>query len=117
MPDLVTQLTPVLVDAASVILMAVITWSARWFQRRTALEIDARHREALHSALMSGINAALSQHEGRGEAARKAIIGAALSHVRLSVPDALEHLAPTEKVLTSIADRYLSEAASIKGGL
>jgi len=62
--------------------------SAGW--RRWGLEIEARHREALHSALMTGVKHALFE----GLQGRTAIAKATVDYVHTSVPDALAALKP-----------------------
>lgn len=85
------------------ILLIRITSTAK---TRWGIEIEARHREALHAALMSGIRAALS----RNMSGRSAIISAAIQHALKSVPDAVAALEPENSVLVNIAEAKLREA-------
>ena len=55
------SLQPYVVDVLGVIVTAAISWAAAAFTRRTGIEIDAKHREALHSAAMTGVNLALQR--------------------------------------------------------
>ena len=73
-------------------------------KERWGIEIEARHREALHSALMSGIRAAL----GRGLRGQD-VIDASISYAGISVPDALAALNPAREVLTDLAAAKLRE--------
>ena len=72
---------------------------------RTGREIEARHREALHSALMTGARIALQ----RG-LKPQAAVDMAIGYARTSVPDAIRELDPNEAVLTSRARAVLEEA-------
>ena len=90
-----------LIGAALGILLMRATNTAK---TRWGIEIEARHREALHSALMSGIRAALSRGATGQEAIRAAIL-----HAGSSVPDAISALKPESGVLASIAEAKLRE--------
>ena len=91
------------------VLSTVLTWAlasaARAAKQRWGIEIEARHREALHSALMSGIRAAL----GRGLKGKDAV-DAAIGHAGRSVPDAIRRLGPSADVMKSLAEAKLREA-------
>lgn len=100
-----TALLPPLLDVAGIALAGVLIRVSLIAKQRWGVEIDARHREALHSALMSGIRAALAQGL-TGQAA----VNAAVDHAARSVPDAIGRLAPTAQVITAIAEAKLREA-------
>lgn len=101
---ILTQILMGLLPVLSTILTWAIASAARAAKQRWGIEIEARHREALHSALMSGIRAAL----GRGLSDERAV-NAAIAHAGRSVPDAMDALAPTAEVLTSLARSKLRE--------
>lgn len=101
------QLQPVILEAVSVIVGAAILWVANLFRLKTGLEIEARHRAALHSAIMSGVRAAMKDGVPAG---RDALIDSAVAYVRESVPDAMRRLGPKESVLRQLAEGYVSEA-------
>lgn len=68
---------------------------SRW----TGVEIEARHREALQSALTNGALFAIAKYEpGAGAAA----IGMATDYVRQSVPDAIKRFDLDEASLTRL---------------
>lgn len=96
---------PIVLTFIAAFLARILAAAAKVAQDRWGIEIEATHREALHSALMSGIRAALS----RGLTGQ-AVIDAAVVHARGSVPDALAHLNPAAEVLANLAKSKLREA-------
>jgi hypothetical protein len=98
-------LLPMLLQGISAILGILLIHITSTVKTRWGIEIEARHREALHAALMSGIRAALSRNMS-GQAA----ITAAIQHALKSVPDAVAALEPENSVLVNIAEAKLREA-------
>lgn len=106
---LVAAVTPLLIDLLAIVLMAALTWAAAWGKRKFGIDIEAKHRDALHSALMTGARlAAARQLTGPGA------LQLITDYVRKSVPDALATLAPSQAVLTDLADAKLQEALGTK---
>lgn len=101
---LLGALMPHILEVAGVVVAILLAGLTRTLKDRWGIEIEARHREALHSALMSGIRAAL----GRGLAGQAAI-DAAVSYARQSVPDALSRLDPDAGVLADLASSKLRQ--------
>lgn len=99
------DLLPTILQLIGVVLAALLARAANTAQARWGIEIEARHREALHSALMSGITSALSKGL-TGQAA----VDAALSYTLRSVPDAMAALDPSPDVLANLATAKLREA-------
>lgn len=100
------QLLPTVLELTGIALGGVLMRASLVAKKRWGIEIEAKHREALHSALMSGVRAALD----RGLSGRAAV-DAAVDHAAQSVPDAMAALNPTVEVLASIAKAKLREAA------
>lgn len=96
---------PTILQIISAILGVLLISITGVAKQRWGIEVEARHREALHSAIMSGIRAALSKG-GDGPD----IVEAAIAHARASVPDAISALSPAPGVLASIAEAKLREA-------
>lgn len=94
---------PVLLDLAGLVLAAALTRAALWAQRRLGIEIEARHREALHQAVMTGLESALAA----GAAGREVAVAMAAAHARASVPDAIRALKPGDDVLRRLAEAKL----------
>lgn len=104
--QLLTDLLPSLITALSVLVGAVITWGARVFSEKTGLDIEQKHRDALHSAIMSGVNAALTDGP---QAARETIIDQAIAYVEGAVPDALEKLGPSNFILRKLVEGKVND--------
>ena len=100
------ELLPTLLQIIAAILGLVLLRVADVARARWGIEIEARHREALQSALMSGISAALS----RGLTG-SAAIQAGIAYARESVPDAMAKLQPKETVLRDLAAAKLHQAS------
>ncbi|EBA18412.1 hypothetical protein RSK20926_11854 [Roseobacter sp. SK209-2-6] len=110
--DLFLQLQPHLLSLAALILTVVIGRVAQVLKVRFGIDIEQRHRENLHSALMSGLRAALSR---RPEAEPPQLIEEAIAYARDSVPDAMARLGPSEAVLGRLALGKLQEIAPAFG--
>lgn len=103
--DIVSHSTPAIVSLFGLVLTTVITRAATVAKTRWGIEIEARHREAIHSALLSGVTAALA----RGLTG-PAVTRAARVYAQDSVPDAIRALPQaTESVLASIAEAKVRE--------
>ncbi|TDK54215.1 hypothetical protein [Antarcticimicrobium luteum] len=98
--DLLIQLQPALISTLSLVLSILIGIAAREAKQRFGLDIEARHREALHSALMSGARAAIEDGPGAG---RDVLVERAVAHARASVPDAIVRLGASDAVLQRLA--------------
>lgn len=101
------QFLPLILQGISAVLGLLLIQGAGIAKERWGIEIEARHREALHSALMSGIRAALERGDDR-----TAAITSAIAHATQSVPDAISALNPSTGVLQSIAEGKLREVAA-----
>lgn len=102
---LVNTVLPALLTIFSTVLSAFLIRAAAAAKARWDIEIEANDREALHSALMTGIRAALQRGMGPGDA-----VTAAMAHAQRSVPDALKRLKPSDSVLGGIAQAKLQDA-------
>lgn len=98
------EVLPALLEIVSVLVGIVLIRISLVLKERWGIEIEARHREALHSAIDSGIQMAI----GRGLIGKDAV-SAAISHAAKSVPDALARLDPAMTVLNNIAEAKLGK--------
>ena len=106
---LYAELLPVLLQLIAAALAMVLLRAAEAARRRWGIEIEARHREALHSALMTGA-AAVLKRQLTWDSAKAAV----KAYVRRSVPDALAALQPDPQVLDDLIESKLRE---IRGDL
>ncbi|WYK06251.1 hypothetical protein DWF04_021545 [Cereibacter sphaeroides f. sp. denitrificans] len=103
--DLLTALAPSLLDLAGVALTALIGFATVRFQRWTGIQIEARHREALHSAIMTAARVAVARGLTR-EVATEFVS----AYVHASVPDAIKRLSPSAQTLDALVRSKLLEA-------
>ncbi len=103
-------LLPHLLEIISILLASLIGWAANTARRKWGIDIEARHREALQSALLNGARLALERGFG-GQAA----VAEILKHVQISVPDAVIGLDARAEVLGNLAQAKLREVAQGSG--
>ncbi|MGB0439066.1 MAG: hypothetical protein ACPGFC_03040 [Paracoccaceae bacterium] len=103
MPDLLLAIEPHIINLLGAILTFTISTAALKFRQWTGINIEEKHRRALHEALMSGAAAA---REGGISNGLDEIAQQAIAHAKRSVPDAIASLRPSEDVLQTIAARY-----------
>ncbi|MFT7045824.1 MAG: hypothetical protein ACJAYH_001091 [Celeribacter sp.] len=105
--QIIAPLAPLILTALSAFLTTIIYRVSVLIKARWGIEIEASHRKALHSALMSGIRAAVARSDGTQDA-----IASAIRYAGSSVPDAILALRPSSEVLASIAEAKLQEVAT-----
>jgi len=88
-PTFIQQLLTAILPAVGVLISAVLLYGAAILKQKTGIDIEAKHREALQSALLSGILFAI-QKAGwlPGDPVDK-LLAPARGYVEHSVPDAL----------------------------
>ena len=109
MQSIITAASPHILELLGVLLTGIIGWAAAAARKKWGIEIEARYREALHSALLTGAQLAM-KHELTGKAA----IDLVLRYIKQSVPDAIGGLKPTPEVLTDLAKAKLEQVAQAK---
>lgn len=110
MKEIIVAAAPGLIELFGVALAALLGWAANTARKRWGIEIEAKHREALQSAILNGARMALE-----GNLTGQAAIRLILSHVQASVPGAVTALQPTKTVLENLAKAKLQEAAQVIG--
>ena len=103
MDAFLTAIAPHLLELIAAVATLIIGWLAAEARARWGIEIEARHREALHSALMTGVRHAIS----RGLQEREDVSQAAVAYVQTSVPDAVRALKPGPQQLADMAEAKL----------
>ncbi|MFC5393037.1 hypothetical protein [Bosea vestrisii] len=101
----------------SVVIGAVVATGLSFLGARlyawTGINIEARHREALHSAIMTGVNAALGKVAdligGRAIDVRSTAVAEALRYVGASVPDAIRYFGLTQDRLSDMIAAKLAQ--------
>lgn len=107
--DFITAAAPGVVELIGLALTWLIGWAASRARQKWGIEIEARHREALQSALLNGARLALNR-----QLTGKAAIDLVLTYIRASVPDAIGALKASPEVLTDLARAKLEQAAAEK---
>lgn len=97
---------PLLLNAI-LIPFAIALWGRG--MKALGLDMEAKHREALHSALTTGAQLALKH-----QLTSKAAIDLILRYVVSSVPDAIKGLGAGHDVMTDLAKAKLEQAAQAK---
>lgn len=121
MIDIVTDtLQPVIVQLLLTMVLAVIGWLMRFLPAKMQIEIEAKHRAALHSALNTGVGYALDALEtamrlNPAVAVGDAAVSRVLDYVERSVPDAIKRLGPSREMLQDMARSKLNEALAAAG--
>lgn len=109
MNSILTAASPHIIDLLGLVLTGIIGWAAAAARKKWGVDIEARHREALQSALLTGAQLAL-KHELTGKAAVDLI----LRYVVSSVPDAIKGLGASHDVMTDLAKAKLEQVAQTK---
>lgn len=93
-------LQPVIVDYLLWLIIPLMAWPLRLLPARWRLDIEARHREALHRAVDTAVGLVLDSVQLHPAIAiPDAVISRGLGYVEASVPDAIRRLAPERQVL------------------
>lgn len=89
-PTFTQELLTAILPALGLVITALLGWLASEFHKRTGINVEARHREALQSALMNGILFALQRSGWVPGQPTNTVLATARSYVESSVPDALK---------------------------
>lgn len=113
-------LQPIIVETLLALILAAIAWLGRYLPAKMRIEIEAKHRLALHSALSTGTAYALDALEAAIRANPAIAVGDAtiakvIGYVEKSVPDALKNLNPGPGMLHRMAQAKLAEALTAMG--
>lgn len=107
------QVQTALIGIVGLVLTVIINRAAGAFTAATGLEIEKKHREALHEAIITSVESGIRHGAGEAEATLRAHV---MAHLRRSVPDALKALTPGDGVIDQLIDRYAAQAIDRLGG-
>jgi hypothetical protein len=103
---------PYLFTAVSAGVVAVLGWATALFKQWTGIQIESRHREALHSAAMTGVAAAFNRIGQKADTitidVRTALVKEAVDWVFKSVPDALKYFDLSPQTLATLVEAKLN---------
>lgn len=92
------------------LVLAIIGWAASFLPARFRLDIQQRHRDALHAALSTGVGLAIDTMQKHPTiAAPDMAIGVVLDYVERSVPEAIRKLGPSRAQLEDMARSKLQQ--------
>lgn len=104
------ELRPYVSEIVSILIAAAIAWVAAAAKKRFGIDMQSKHRDALHTALTTGSLLAIDR-KLTGDEARRLV----LDYLHRSVPDALRALAPGAGVLADLVDARLAWLRSDAG--
>lgn len=101
---------PILVELLLTLILAVLAWFLRLLPERFRVDIEAKHRAALHSAIDTGVGLLIDTMQKHPTiAAPDMAIGTVLDYVERSVPDAIRRLGPSRSQLEDMARAKLQQ--------
>lgn len=101
---------PILVELLLTMILLAAGWLMRRLPERMRLDIEARHREALHRALDTGVGLVIDTLQKHpAVAVPDRAVSEIAGYVHRSVPDALRRLAPSQAQLEAMARAKLQE--------
>ena len=104
---------PYIQTVLSIVVTAIIGWAANRFSAATGIKIEATHRAALHSAVISGVNAGLVKFDTATAGAtidvKSEIVKDAVEWAQTSVPDAIKYLGATPDAIATLASAKLGD--------
>ncbi len=107
-------LAPHFPELIGALITALVGFIAAQIKARTGSELDARARNALHSALTTGAMLALARYGRKAGVNQDAMISEAINYAKASVPDAIKRLGPVGSVLADLATAKIEAVA--RGG-
>lgn len=101
---------PVIVDLLLAATLGTIAWFMRKLPERWRIDIEAKHRDALHSALNTGVGLVIDTVQKHpGVLAPDLATTKIVDYVNRSVPDALKKLGPSRAQLEEMAQAKLQQ--------
>lgn len=109
MEELKEALAPHVFEALMSLVTLAIGYATILIKRATGVQIEEKHRAALHSAIRTGVLIAMEKGLDKG-----ALVQVAKDYARQSVPDAIRYLVPGEGVLESLIVAKAQEIIGVK---
>lgn len=102
-PETLLALQELLLSFIAFVVAVALPWVIRKASKLFKVQIEERHRKALHEAILT-----YSENAVRGgiSVANETALRSLVSYLRQSVPDALATLAPSDDVLLALLRRY-----------
>lgn len=101
------QFMPFALEILGMIVLALIGIVSVWLKRKLGLDVEHRHRQALHSAIMTGLGVAFSKLDNKISTYEVTLNSPAMNevanYVLRSVPDAVRSFGLTEERIKVMA--------------
>jgi len=114
--ELLAPWLEMLVGAIAVLIAALLSWITAMIKQKTGIDIEARHREALQTALTNGAGLILAKVKdsvaGKEIDVRSEIVRDAISYVNQAAPDAVKKFGLTPQDLAEKLMAKLGLAAA-----
>lgn len=104
--EILEALAPHLLEMIMALVSLVTGYAVILLKRWTGIQIEGRHREALHQAIRTGI-AALMERGITGDQ----LVEGVKDYIHQSVPDALAYLVPGDGVLSTLIKGKIRDLA------
>ena len=120
--QLIAPWLEMLLGAVSILITAIVGWIATQIQKRTGIEVEAKHRDALQAALTNAAGLIVAKAQGslgdRTIDVRHPVIADAITYVNRAAPDAVARfgLTPAQLAEKLVAKLGLVDAGSAKPG-
>lgn len=105
MIDIIQNITaPIISDYLGYVILGIVGFFLRHLPAKWRLEVEQKHRDALHKALETGVNLAfdtLQMHPA--VATHDKAVSVVIDYVRESVPEALKRFSPSQQQLEDMA--------------
>lgn len=107
----VDAVSPLLAQVIAALIAAGIGWIGYKLNKALGINIEAKHREALQSALMNGVYKGLHYaEEAAGKVTidvRSEVVAEGIRYVQRSVPDAIKHFGLTDERIRDLIEAKL----------
>lgn len=111
---LIDAVRPVVLELAGVIVAALIGYVSVTLNRALGINIEAKHRDALQSALINGIGAGIAKlrapADNIGIDVKSEVIADGIRYVKGTVPDAIRFFGLTDERLRELLEAKLGLA-------
>jgi hypothetical protein len=107
--EFLSTVVPALLSFLSVALPALLAWIGSIFQSWKDKQNEATDRQALHSALTTGIQAAEQKYKGSPSLPSKDKVAYAIDYAKKSVPDAIANLKASTDTLIKLTQSKLQQ--------
>lgn len=102
------------IAVVSAVASVAIAWLSIQANRKWGVEIDAKHREALHSALETGARKAAAKYVPTGIHIDSKPVAEIVAWAAKSTPDAIKHFGVSPETLAEMAVAKMEKVAAEK---